>query len=786
MEPTTSYKVNQQCAFCNETCTQGDTIVRHDQTFCCFGCATLYDVQNNLGGFEWSDDEISIEYKQYDLPEVFNQLVDFQNDKIYKVSVSLPEIHCSSCVELLEDLPEFDEAIHTSHVNFEERTLTVTVGKSFGLAHLSMLLDKLGYPPQFNVSKKASQKRKKTQTELLRKVAVAGFCFGNSMMFSMPHYFGLSILGDTFFAGLFRYLNVGFSVLVLAYPARDYFVTAYQSVLRKKSHIDIPIVLGILAIWIWSMYEIFSGTGFGYLDSLAGLIFFLLVGKWYQNKVYSRITFERSIHDFLPISVRRNNAGITDWVRVNELSIGDIVEVKNGEVIPVNGVLKSGKAVIDYSFVTGESVAERTAVGQPIFIGGKQTGSTILIEITEKQDTAKIWSAWKTPKKQEKSESHWTTIVSMYFTPLVLLIAFGSLAAWYFIDASKALFVFSSVLIVACPCALALSTPFTLGSIVRVLSKNEFYLKSSDSIEKLAEVDHIVFDKTGTLTDSASSKAIVIEDCLTQTQQAWVKSIVNQSNHPLSQGVFNHFKNIECIEVSEVQEIEGKGIQGIVDDHLILVGSAAFIGVTSNHTSSEVYVSIDGDVRAHFGFGNQYRKGIKSFFKSLSQKARLSVLSGDNDSEADTLKSLYPHFQTVRFNNSPNAKKAFIDECHSAGDHTMMIGDGLNDQVALHQSDIGIAVANTINGFYPSSDGILVANSFEKLPRLLELTRYSGSVLKTSLAFSVFYNLIGIAFAVAGSLTPIVAAILMPLSSITVVGLVTALVSLKAKKLRLL
>ena len=534
------------------------------------------------------------------------------------------------------------------------------------------------------------------------------------------------------------------------------------------------------------MYEIIGGIGFGYLDSLAGLIFFLLVGKWYQNKVYGKITFERSLHDFLPMSVRKVNAEGVNWVRVTDLEPGDTVSVKHGEVIPVNGILHDGEGLVDYSFVTGESQPEKVTVGDAIFIGGKQTSGGIEVTIQEKQDIDKIWSAWKTPKENEATSSNWIEKVSTYFTPFVLVVAILSLAYWMYFDPSKALFVFSAVLIVACPCALALSSPFTFGSIVRALGKNALFMKSSDRIETLSEVDHIVFDKTGTLTisDEVSINTAVYH--LDHKEEAYIRSVTSQSNHPLSQRIAEYLQHAAYITPESYKEIEGKGIEAMVNGYHIRIGSELFITRRAKKQETAVYVEINGKIKAQFVFGNLYREGLGQLFHALGKEYKISVLSGDNDGELAGLRKLYPDFNVLSFNNSPVHKKEFIDECHANGDTTLMIGDGLNDQVALNQSDIGLAVADNINGFYPSSDGILVADAFDKLPRLLSLSRYSRRVLKSSLAFSVFYNLIGIAFAVAGSLTPIVAAILMPLSSITVVGLVTALVSLKAKKLELI
>ncbi|MBO6517699.1 MAG: HAD-IC family P-type ATPase [Bacteroidia bacterium] len=784
MKPTTTNNTNTQCAYCDAHCIEKEVVYQNDLAFCCYGCATLHKVVSGNLKTNWTDDEVSIEYKQYDLPEVFEQLVDFQTDTQYRISLNTPNIHCSSCVQLLEDLPEINPHVFTSRVNFEERLITLVVHREFPLSSLAMLLDQLGYPPQFNVSKKANEKRSRQQQDLLKKVAVAGFCFGNSMMFSFPHYFGLSLGSELFFSNLFRSLNVALSLVVLAYPARDYFVTAYQAIKRRKTHIDIPIVLGALAIWVWSLYEIILGTGFGYLDSLAGLFFFLLVGKWYQSKIYGTITFDRSLHDFLPITVRKQEDDLTVWTRITELKKGDRIVVKNGEVIPVNGLLRRGEALVDYSFVSGESEPHKVDSNQPLYIGGRQLTGSIELEIQETQDPGKIWSAWKTPKKQE-NKHHWITKVSSHFTPVIVGVAFLSLLAWLLVDASKALFVFSSVLIVACPCALALSAPFTFGGVLRIFGKNGFFLKSSNSVEHLADVRHVVFDKTGTLTQQGNVEVLTVHSELTPEEQSAVRSLLSMSNHPLSTALASHL-SASITEVSEYKELAGSGITARVSDYSIRLGSESFILGTSRRSKTSVFVEINGQHKASFEFSNQYKKGLRGLLSKLASGYKLSVLSGDNSSEKGALKNLFPGFTTLSFNNSPEDKKQFIQSSQNQLQTTLMIGDGLNDQIALNKSDIGIAVADSINGFYPSSDGILVADSFNKLPEFMELARYSKTVLKVSLAFSVFYNLIGITVAVIGSLTPIVAAILMPLSSITVVGLVTALVSLKAKKLQLI
>lgn len=770
------------CRYCGLVCADV-TVKKLGHSFCCFGCATLFEVvQKGRLELEADLNEVSASYKQFDLPEIFNQLVDFQNDKIYKLRIQTPAIHCSSCVFLLEDLPEINAEIVHVRVNFEDQVVTVTAQKSLALSKLATLLDRLGYPPHFDFSKTKSDVESAHNKTLLKQLAVAGFCFGNMMLFSIPHYLGMEVASEAYFSTVFKALNIALSLVVIFYSGRSYLTSAIQATAAWKSHINIPIALGIVAIWMWSIYEILSGGGFGYLDSLAGLVFFLLIGKWFQNKVYRKVSFERSVHDYLPMVVRTVVPSGYEWKRISALEAKDVILVKNNEIIPVGGQVQSGRALVDYSFVSGESVLESIQLGENIYTGGRQLSGNIEIRLNEKPNPDQIWAAWKT-QKQVRKDLHWTNKVSKLFTPIVLIISVLTLVLWLWLDASKAIFVFSSVLIVACPCALALSAPFTNGHLLRIFCKNGLYLKSSDQISDLSQITNIVFDKTGTLTTSEKSVISTKINILTRAQSLLVKSLAIQSNHPLSKGIAHSIKGPLLNGLERFKEVPGSGIEAWMNDEHIKIGSAQFVGAEIDHTSTkspQSFVSINGQIKASYVFNGQYKENLASSLTHLGFNYDLSVLSGDHNGEQEALLKLYPNFVETAFNQAPNDKKEFIQSYQNNRANVLMIGDGINDQNALSESAVGIVVTKNINGFYPSADGVLLDESFAKLPYFMELARYSKKVLKVSLAFSIAYNLIGLSFALAGLLTPVVAAILMPISSITVVLLVTSMVSSKA------
>ncbi len=780
---TNHASIDLSCSYCGTEC-DNDLIKINNQVYCCYGCATLDDV---VAKIQNRTTDVSLKYKQFDLEENFSQLVDYENSDVYRISISLPAIHCSSCIELLEDLPSFQEGILSARVNFEQRRCTVTAQKSTPLSFVAQLLDDIGYPPQISISQKAKELDKKTSKSNLLKLAVAGFCFGNIMLFSMPHYFGLHVAEDQFFSTLFSGLSIVLSLPVLLYSGKDYLTSAYRALAAGKSHLNIPISIGILSLFGWSLYEIFSGVGVGYLDSLAGLIFFLLIGKWFQHKVYDQVSYHRNIQDFIPLVVRQvNGENEINWQRIDSLNAGDQVLVKHGEIIPVNGSLVRGKGLIDYAFITGETIPEKASKGQKVFAGGCQQLGDLVIKLNEKPSIDKLWETWNSKSEQKEFETHWTDHISKYFTISVISIALISGLYWLFIDPSTAAFVFSSVLIVACPCALALSAPFTYGNILRVFSSNNFFLKSSNAVSTLNRIQHIVFDKTGTLTEKEALNITYNGNELSEYFKQAIASLASQSSHPLSQILAKHLANEKTIEIDDFEEETGKGISGFAGKYFIKIGSSEWVSnFEKSQKGSAVYISINDEVIGHYLITAAYRSGLARVLEQLGQKYSISVLSGDNASEKGRLQAMFSGFERMIFGLKPNQKAKEI-KAISSDQPVMMIGDGLNDSSAIQEGDIGIAVTDNLNGFYPGADAVILSESFTSLPSFMDLTRYSKIVLQISLVFSLMYNITGVAFAVMGLLTPIIAAILMPISSVSVVLLDTLLIRRKAKKLNLI
>jgi Cu+-exporting ATPase len=355
-----------------------------------------------------------------------------------------------------------------------------------------------------------------------------------------------------------------------------------------------------------------------------------------------------------------------------------------------------------------------------------------------------------------------------------------------YFDATKALNVFTAVLIIACPCAIALAAPFTLGNLLRIFGKQKFYLKNTTVIEQLASINSIIFDKTGTLTTNKESTISYKGIPLNNQEKVLLKSTLRVSNHPLSRNLYNTFSDVETTLVSNFKEIVGKGIEAEHQKETLKLGSAFFVkkDLEKSTLDTAIHISFNAIYKGKFIFKNAYRKGVKSLFNSLNNNYDLAIVSGDNEGEKDFLRENLAKKTKLLFNQKPEDKLNVVANFQKENKKVAMIGDGLNDAGALAQSDVGIALSENINVFSPACDGILDASQFNKLGMYINASKKAISIIKYSFVLSLCYNLIGLYFATTGQLKPVIAAVLMPLSSITIVVFTTIATNLLGKKLR--
>ncbi|RXG31944.1 heavy metal translocating P-type ATPase [Leeuwenhoekiella marinoflava] len=786
-----------KCYHCGDPCTS-DTISHRGKVFCCNGCKTVYDIlqDNDLSYYYDLDVNPGISPKAFkgkfdflDNADISEKLLEFNEQDTQIVSFVIPAIHCSSCIWVLENLNKLNAAIKNTQVNFPEKSIRITYNSSaITLKKVVKLLCMLGYEPRISLED-FNKKEKKTDRALIYKLGVAGFAFGNIMFLSFPEYFEVEEFWLDQYKEVFRALMLVFSIPVVVYAAQDYFISAFKSLRAKTLTIDVPIALGILVLFFRSCAEVLTGTGTGFFDSLAGLVFFLLLGKFFQQKTYAFLSFERDYKSYFPIAVTRldaardfRNRHLEKQIPVYQIKPQDRILIRNGELIPVDGVLQKGEGLIDYSFVTGEAEPVTKNAGETVFAGGRQQGGVIELCVTKAVEQSYLTQLWSNDifKKEKQNELHaLTTKISKHFTLGVLAIALVASGFWWVVDASKMLDVFTAVLIVACPCALALSAPFTLGNLLRITGKNKFYLKDAGVLEALADVDTIVFDKTGTLT-TASENAIRYEGVdLSDEEESLLTTTLRASNHPLSRNLYNLLQDYDIQTLDAFEEQIGKGISGVYNHNTVRIGSYDYVGEKTLNRSFEngkrtaVHISTNDTYKGCYVFYNRFRENLPQVFKALHKHANLIILSGDNDGERETLSEMLPQQTSMHFNQKPDDKLQFVKELQEHGKKVLMIGDGLNDSGALAQSNVGIAISENINVFSPACDGILDASRFQSLPAFLKLAKQGKLIIKWSFVFSLLYNIAGLILAVSGNLKPIYAAILMPLSSISIVVFTT-------------
>ncbi|GAB5417750.1 MAG: heavy metal translocating P-type ATPase metal-binding domain-containing protein [Crocinitomicaceae bacterium] len=786
--------MSEACYHCGDSIV-GRPIVQDTKQFCCSGCATVYQLlsENNLDNFYAIEKGAGIKPKEannykyafLDVHDIRKKYVTFEDEKTIHLTLFLPTIHCSSCIYLLENIQKIEPKVLSCNVNFIQKTAAVILKKETVLSEFALLLDKIGYAPNFG-DKKALEKKRNYQ--FLYKLGVAGFAFGSIMLWTFPEYLGIEE-DNPEIRSFTTYLSLAVSIPVLLYSASDYLKSAFKALRFKSLNLDVPISIGILALYAQSVYTILSDQGTGYMDSFAGFVFFLLIGKWFQNKSYESLSFERDYTAYFPVAVARIKDNAEEIIEIDQIAVGDLVRLRNEEIVPCDAVLVSETVSVDYSFVTGESDPVRLHQGDFIYAGGKIVGKPADVKAEKESSRSQLTRIWNESGQDETDSS--SDKLSVYFLVGVLLLAAIAATLWSFWDSSRVVEIVVAILIVACPCALALSKPFTYGNIMRVLGRKGLYLKKSEVIEHINEATDVVFDKTGTLTSNLDRKVRFeahkmpqspIEP-LTLEQQQVILSLTAASSHPLSKAIAHYLRSEGLIpsEPEQFEDISGQGIKGIVDGTEISLGKAAFVGSTSSSRETEVHVLFNKVHLGKFVIESAFRKGIFETLSNLQQDKEVHILSGDSEKDKETLQAAVPAISQLHFQQTPEDKKTYISSLQSHGKKVIMIGDGLNDAGALKMANVGIAISEDIFRFTPGSDAIIDSEKLHEFVLLLRTSKFAKTILGICYTFSILYNIVGLTFAISGELTPLIAAILMPISSITIVFISTIFALLKSR-----
>ncbi|MES2648027.1 MAG: heavy metal translocating P-type ATPase metal-binding domain-containing protein [Bacteroidota bacterium] len=796
---TSNLQADCQCFHCGEAVSTSG-ITRFDgKVFCCVGCKTVYQVINQHGLCEYYDyaENPGINQKQLIRENKFaylgdrqirDQLIHFSDGDSTQVVFYLPQIHCSSCLWLLEHLHSLNEHIISSRVDFSKKEVTIRFNeKQASLKLIAEILTSVGYEPHISLNSLDRKPGKYYNRQRLYRLGVAGFCFSNIMMMSFPEYFGMAGISDVFDIGpMLQYLIVFLSLPVFFYCAQEFFKSGWNGLKHGFLNIDAPIALAILITFGRSLYEIISGTGPGYFDSMSGIVFFMLTGRVLQDRTQQSLAFERDYTSYFPVAVNKLEDGVECPVALPTLKNGDTILIHNHEIVPADGILIRGQAVIDYSFVTGESIPVEKGISEIIYAGGKQVGGNIELLLVKDVSQSYLTNLWnkESMRREENNEDSFVHKLSRYFTIILFGIVGGAAIYWYFNDPSKIWSAVTAALIVACPCALLLSNTFTNGHIIRLFDRARFYVRNALVVERMCRINHIIFDKTGTITSNHNFRIIHKGKHLTREEKNMLGAVAAQSSHPLSLSIARYLKPV-LPYVENFKEIPGKGCEAWINDKHVVLGSPAFVSgnIEIPETGSIVAYRIDYEIEGFFNVKNEYRYGIKRMLRLLGKKFQLSVISGDNDSEKTRLEQLAPNAKLL-FNQTPEDKLNYSAKLQQKGTAVMMVGDGLNDAGALKTSLVGIAVTDNINNFSPACDAILEADRLPYLHRYIKMARRGKQIVIASFIISIGYNIIGLSFAVQGTLSPLIAAILMPASSISIILFTWLAIQVAGRKLK--
>lgn len=785
-----------KCYHCGDEC-EDTSIMQDEKYFCCTGCKLVYEIlnENNLctyydlnstPGFKQSN-IINKRFAFLDEPEIARKLITFKNKNEVHVTFHIPAMHCSSCIWLLEHFKKIDSGVLISRIDFLKKELHLVFDNTqTSLREVVEKLSQTGYEPLLSLDSIEKKDTKKANRNRIVRIGVAGFCAGNIMMLSFPEYFSSGKNIDSGLQYFFSYLNLLLALPVFFYSANEFFIKSWKAIRHKTTSIDIPIAIGLIAIFLRSTYEIITHTGAGYFDSGSGLVFFMLIGRWFQDFTFDSMSFDRDYKSYFPIAVTRLKDGEEKEVSVNELKVNDRILIRNNEIIPVDALLLKGRASVDYHFVTGESIPISHEAGENIYAGGRQTAGIIELQVTKEVSQSHLTQLWNRSSSQNELSRFEKLVnnISRWFIVVVLLIAFGAGAYWWNTDIHKAINAFTAVLVITCPCALALSAPFTYGNILRMLGKKKIYLRNYKALEKLADVDTVVFDKTGTLTQNNSSQIEYEGDELNADDKKLLYSLTRQSSHPLSKLLTRQFKTDASYKSTHFTETPGEGIEAVLNGITVKAGTAHFAGVENytNDNRTSVFINISDKKKGRFVFLNSYRAGVEQMAEGLKrQSLKTAVLTGDKEQERKNLEKIFGTCE-MQFNQKPEDKLNYINNLQSQNHKVLMIGDGLNDAGALLAATSGISITDNTNNFTPASDTIMDASHLEKLPQLINLSKSAVTIIIISFIISLLYNLIGISYAVTGTLSPLFAAILMPISTTTLVLFTTGVSTLKTKQ----
>ncbi|MDG0816018.1 heavy metal translocating P-type ATPase [Bdellovibrio svalbardensis] len=691
-------------------------------------------------------------------------------------------LHCSSCVHLLEKLPQFCEGVSNARVNFGQSTVAINLDDSASLGNVALAIQELGYKPSLLSPQDDLQEKYKLENRrFLMRIAVAGFCAGNTMLFVIPVYAGLA--GS--FAVTFNWISFLLFLPILLYSAVPFYQGAWNSLKYKIANVDLPITIALLTGFSFSTYNLIRGDGSIYFDSTASFMFFILSARYLLKRVQQNyLAPARASSLFQGEKYLRIGTGAigaigtgsigaigtmdNELIPWNKIAPKDRLLVKSGQTLPVDCELISVRASLDMSLYNGESLPKDFTQGMTLFAGSKVLNDKIEIKALTNFERSRVGQLFKQLDQQAYQKSNFVTLTDRLAQKLIVTVfatAILFFAIYFFVDPSEAFNRSLALIVLACPCALAFGSPLTLGLALKKAQSMGMLIKNANSLERILAVKNIFFDKTGTLTEGALSLVHTAPTVIPADLQKIILSLEAHSYHPIAFALRKAWKNDETLyEIKEAQEILGKGVRGLIDEDLYEI---RHLSETTHDSELGIEVFKNHESLCRLYFVDSLRKdspevvakihslGLNSFLLSGDRKSRVkSVAQSCHIPEGQCFAELFPE-----------DKKDILERYKQ----TCMIGDGANDSLCLQQADVGIAVKGSVDLSLQSADVYFTRGGLMPLLDLIALAQQARKVLIRNLSISLIYNTLGAVLALSGFINPMMAAILMPISSVIII-----------------
>jgi len=762
--------------------------------FCCKGCEGVYHLLQDEGldtfyeklGNQTLQPAIPSkeDLARFDLEGFKNKYIKTNSDGLSEISLIIEGIHCSACVWLNEKVLHQTDGIIEATINYSNNKAKVVWDEEE--IKLSQIIEKIrsigynAYPYDASLQEERSIK---TRNEYYTRILVGVFTTMNIMWLAIAQYAGVFSGIDAGHKNILTIAEFILATPTLFYSGWIFFRGAYYGLKNRFVNMDLLVSAGALLAYLYSIYAMITQHGEVYFDSVTMIITFVLVGKYLEvlSKKQASDTLDKIIGT-MPTEATVIKEGEKSLVSLENIEIGNIIELKPGEKVAIDGVLESGAASFDESSLTGENEPIHKQEHDTVLSGTLCLDSVVRYRVTKRADESLLHtitellsdSITKKPYIEQLANT-----ISGYFSLTILSIALLTFAGWYWTNGSfeMALITAISVIVIACPCALGLATPMATLIGVSRAAKRGLLFKESRMLETMAKTTLLALDKTGTITEGKPS--VIGLDTSSEFDPALLLSLVHSSNHPVSQGIERylqtHYSDLKQPPITHIKSIDAKGITAKSGEKTLAGGNSAlmeYLGIQTDFESEHTLFlfAIDHQIVATITLQDQIKAGAKKTITQLKQQGlKIVMLTGDHQQSASSIAGQVG-IDIWHHSLLPTDKATLIDQFHEEGEIVVMAGDGINDAVALAKSDIACAMGSGADIAIEVSDVVLLDDKLESLADAFAISKRTFAAVKQNLGFSILYNMITVPLAVMGYVTPLIAAISMSLSSLVVVA----------------